>query len=105
MPLPTLEDLKRFARIDFTDDDETLAILLAGAIEYAEQATGQDFTSEPDEVPDRARIVILSLATHLYEAPTPVGGDLTARVIPLHVRSMLHQLRNWEDPAVTEANA
>lgn len=98
MPLPSLGDLKLFARVDFDDEDFTLATLLNSASEYVQTATGQDYT---EDAPERACVAIIALATHWYQnRELTSGGD---RVVPFHVRSLIHQLRDWKDPEVAEA--
>lgn len=98
MPLPDLNDLKAFAKIDHDHEDLLLSSLLSAAIEYAEAATGRDFTTD---TPDRARIAIMALAGFWFDFRLPVGGE--TRPPPFHVRSLLHQLRDWQDPATVQA--
>ncbi|MDS9468704.1 head-tail connector protein [Paracoccus sp. MBLB3053] len=97
MPFPDLGALKLYARVDFDDEDATLANLLNAASEYVRTATGHDYV---DEMPERACFAIIALATHWYQnRELTSGGD---RVVPFHVRSLIHQLRDWKDPAVRE---
>lgn len=84
--LPTLEETKVFARIDGDDDDDTVSTLLAAAIEYAQTATGLDWSGSGADVPDRARLAIMSLVSAWFD------GEARDRV-PAHIRSLLHQLR------------
>ena len=100
MPLPDLADLKAFARVDGDHEDWTLDTLLQSAVEFVQTATGQDFTVT---APDRARVAVMALAAHWFDNRLPVAEAVN--VVPFHVRSLIHQLRNWEDPAVTEALA
>lgn len=95
----TLDDLKAFARIDGDHDDATLGLLLEAASEFVQGATGRDFS---EAAPERARMAVLSLAAFWYDVRMPVGEG---RIVPLHVRSLIHQLRDWQDPAVTGASA
>lgn len=97
MPLPSLADLKAFARVDHDDEDATLSTLLAAATDYVEAATGRDYSTD---APDRAHVAIVALATHWYQNRELTGE---AYVVPFHVRSLCHQLRDWKDPEVAEA--
>ena len=98
MPLPDLADLKTFARVSYDDEDVTLDALLQAAIEYLHTATGRDFTTN---TPDRARVAVLALASFWYDQRVPTADAAT--VVPFHLRSLIHQLRDWQDPEITEA--
>ncbi|MCT8992049.1 head-tail connector protein [Chelativorans sp. SCAU2101] len=87
----TLEELKAFARVDFDDDDATLTTMLAAAVEFIEQATGKSYSDA--DVPEKAKIAVMSLATHWYEQREPVVIDASVANVPLHVRSLIAQLR------------
>jgi uncharacterized phage protein (predicted DNA packaging) len=96
--LPTLEETKEFARIDSADDDATMTTLLTAAIEFVETSTGRDYSSSGADVPDRARLAIMALVSAWYDAEAMDRS-------PKHIRSLVHQLRDWKDPAVAEGEA
>lgn len=98
MPLPDLADLKAFARVDSDHEDWTLDTLLQSATEFVQTATGRDFSTS---TPDRARVAILALAAFWYDQRVPTADAAT--VVPFHLRSLIHQLRDWQDPEITEA--
>lgn len=100
--LPTLDETKLFARVDHDDDDATLTTLLGAAIEFVQQATGNDYSVSGADVPERARTCMMALAAHWYEFREPVIVGAVTRV-PMHVRSLIHQLTNWQDPSLVEA--
>ncbi len=90
--LPNLDDVKAYARVDTADDDVTLSTLLVAALEYVQQAIGTTYTDSPTDAPERARFAIMALVAHWYRLPEPVA-DGDQRVVPMHVRTILHQLR------------
>jgi uncharacterized phiE125 gp8 family phage protein len=47
-----------------------------------------------DQVPDRARVAILSLVSHWYEHREPVGGE-RIREVPHHITRLLNSTRTW----------
>lgn len=105
MPEPvTLSELKAFARIDQDDDDTLVESLGIAAREFVEQATGRDYSSAEATVPEKARLAIKSLAANWYEyREVTVFGD--AKPVPLHVRSLLAQLRGGRLEPIEEADA
>lgn len=89
----TLEELKAFARVDFADDDTLITSLGIAAREFIEQATGRDYSSAEAVVPEKAKIAIQSLACHWYEQREPVTIGASVANVPVHVRSLMAQLR------------
>lgn len=94
--LPDLEETKAFCRVDTDDDDATITTLLGAAIEFVQVATGRDYSGSGADVPDRARTAIMALVATWYD-------DGASDRIPRHIRSLLHQVRDWKDPEVAEA--
>lgn len=92
MPEPvTLSELKAFARIDDDHDDDLVASLGIAAREYVETATGRTYDQE---VPERAKVAIKSVAAFWFEH----RGDSNVEP-PAHIRRLIHQLRDWRAPA------
>lgn len=89
----TLEELKAFARVDSADDDTLITSLGIAAREFIEQATGKDYSSAEAVVPEKAKIAIQALACHWYEAREPIVVGASVARVPLHVRSLIAQLR------------
>ena len=91
---PDLEETKAFARVDHSDDDDTLTTLLDSAIEFVRKATGKDWDN--GDVPERARTAVMALVTTWYDGEGKDG-------IPRHISSLLHQLRDWREPCDEDA--
>ncbi len=96
MPEPvSLEELKLWARIDHDDDDDVLTSMGIAARELIETATGRTYTGEDaEEVPQLARIAIMSLVSYWFDNREP-AADRATGTLPFHVRTMVHQLTNW----------
>ncbi|MBN7776715.1 phage gp6-like head-tail connector protein [Nitratireductor aquimarinus] len=89
----TLADLKLFARIDDDAEDALITSLGATAREYIEQATGHTFD---ETAPERAKLAIKSLTAFWYESRTPLGTiPENGPPLPMHVRSLIHQITDW----------
>ena len=95
----TLEEMKDFARVDFSDDDTLLTSLGIAAREYVEQATGRTFD---ETASDKAKTAIKALVAHWYEQRLPADAATGAVQLPFHLRSLIHQLRDWSEPADEE---
>jgi uncharacterized phage protein (predicted DNA packaging) len=92
----TLSELKAWARVDSDDDDALLEALGSAAAEFVAQATGRVFDFD-DDVPERARVAVKALAAHWYENRESMSVQ-QAYVVPMHVRALIHQLRDWTEP-------
>ena len=98
MPEPvTLEELKGWARVDHEEDDDLIEGLGIAAREFIETATGRTLD---EEVPERAKVAIKSLSAFWFEN----RGD-TDVAPPAHIRRLIHQLRDWSEPADEEVEA
>lgn len=95
-----LSELKAWARVEHDDDDTLLTNLGIAAREFVEQATGKTFTE--GEAPERAGVAIKALVAHWYEFREPAVIGTTAQV-PMHVSRIIHQLRDWSEPADEDA--
>jgi uncharacterized phiE125 gp8 family phage protein len=71
------------------------------AIEIVFRAGYLDTDGSPamtGEVPSRAKVAIMNLATYWYDERTPANvGNITK--LPLHVERMLAGLRVWQEPS------
>lgn len=89
----TLSEVNAWCRVD-TDDDLLIAGLDAAAREFLEISTGCTF--EGADVPARARTAIMALAPRWYEQrEAAITGN--ASLVPMHVRSIIHQFRDWSE--------
>jgi len=86
--MPTLEELKDYARVDGNDDDVLVTTLGLAAQEYVEQATGKTFT---DPMPERAKLAIMALTAHWYDHEPVTANAVNS--VPMHVKSIIAQLR------------
>lgn len=94
MPEPvSLSELKAFVRIDTEDDDDLVASLGIAAREFIETAAGRDYSSAEAVVPEKAKIAIQALVSHWYEQREPITVGASVAHVPMHVRSLIAQLR------------
>lgn len=101
----TLEELKAFARVDLDHDDVLITSLGIAAREYVEQATGRQYVGSGSEpIPEKGKLAIMALAAHWYEFREPVIVSAVTTV-PMHVRSLIHQLRDWSESCDEETAA
>lgn len=71
--LVTLDEAKMFIRVDHSDDDAMIAMMIAAASDaVADVATGWD--GEGD-VPDRIKLAVLARVGQLYDKMSLEGGD------------------------------
>lgn len=105
MPEPvTLSELKAWTRVDHDDEDDELEALGIAAREFVEQATGRDYSSEEaGTVPERAKTAIKMLTSTWFEHREAVVVGSIANEVPMSVKRLVHQLRNWCEPEDEEA--
>lgn len=83
----TLDEIKRFLRVDFEDDDDLIILQLEAAREYIADAVG-----ECDESSARVRLLLLNIVSTLYESrlyTVTQAGEKTQ----YSLRSMMLQLQ------------
>ena len=76
--LITLEEVKKYARIDIDDDDMLIETMIASAEEYLKNATGKEYP-ETDENGNKInyeleKIYLQLLIAHWYEQRSPAGN-------------------------------
>lgn len=94
----SLADMKAFARIDHDGDDTLIESLGVAATAYVVQATGRAFA----DMDERAAVAVKGLVATWYEHRESVIVG-TATQVPMHVSRLIHQLRDWSEPAEVEA--
>jgi uncharacterized phage protein (predicted DNA packaging) len=90
----TLDEIKKYLRLDeISDDDELINSLLLVADEYVKSATGFLF-ADPAKTPERAKHVVKLLVAHWYEMRTPViaGNGVSVVDVPYTISILLTQL-------------
>lgn len=108
LTLVTVEQVKAALRIDTTDDDATLALLVGAAsnriVRYlkdrADAVLGLDSAGEitSDGIPDEVTVACIMLVGYLYRNPDQdPDGDFERGYLPKPVSSLLYMLR---DPAL-----
>ena len=59
----TTTDVKKFLRVDFSDDDTLIASLMAAADEYIKAAVGEGY----DNTSERAKFLSLAVISDMYD--------------------------------------
>ena len=83
--LVTLIEAKAFLRVDFDDDDTTIALLIAAASD-AVRDVASDWDGAGD-VPDRIKLAVLTRIANAYDRRTSVeaGAGELGMLTPLRV--------------------
>ena len=85
----TLEEMKQYLRVDFTDDDELIRIFLTSAMELCAAVCRipvEQYLALPDE---NARTAVLYAVAYLYEH----REDADHHQLTLDLRSLLFGIR------------
>lgn len=85
----SLEEAKEWLRVDESDDDSTITLLIKSAEEYLKNATGRKFDSENSQ----AKLFCLVLVTDWYENRELMAGQKTSEKVRLTIQSILSQLQ------------
>lgn len=103
MAIVTLEELK--AQLNFTDglgtaDDALMTAKIAAAQDHIERLLGykieEVYPGAPDDpVPASLSQAVLMLAAHWYENREAVIVGVTAMPMPLGVREIVREYREW----------
>lgn len=88
----SLDEVKNWLRIDFSEDDALLTTLISAAEEYLKNATGKTF----DNTNDLAKLFCLVLITDWYENREMIGK--ASEKVRQTVESMVAQLSHCYDP-------
>ena len=90
--LVTLDEVKAFLRVDGTDDDTTLAILIAAA---AEAVTGlADAWDGTGETPERLKLAVLMLVADWFDNREAVTVGKIATTVPHGVQWLTSPYRS-----------
>ena len=89
--LVNLEEAKEWLRIDGTEDDVTLKMLISASESYLKNATGKEF----DETNQQAKLFCLVLITDWYENRELIGVKSSDKV-RYTIQSMLAQMTYCE---------
>lgn len=92
----TLEEVKGYARIDITEDDQLLQTIITAAVEYLKNATGKEYP-ETDENGvaikyELEKIYLQLLIAYWYEQRTPAGK--VGENFSYMTKSLMLQLQN-----------
>lgn len=92
----TLEEVKGYARIDITEDDQLLQTIITAAVEYLKNATGKEYP-ETDENGvvikyELEKIYLQLLIAYWYEQRTPAGK--VGEDFSYMTKSLMLQLQN-----------
>lgn len=82
----TIEEVKKYLRVDFSDDDEMITLMIEAAKEYIASAVGKY-----DDNIFRLRLVLLALVSDMYENRTYTAANQSEKTKQL-VRNMLLQV-------------
>lgn len=91
----TLEEVKTWLRVDFSDDDATISMLIAAAEEYLKNATGMTF----DSTNHLAKLFCMTLIADWYENREMIGK--TSEKVRHTVESIVAQLTHCYDSTTT----
>jgi uncharacterized phage protein (predicted DNA packaging) len=91
-PLIT-DDLKLWLRIDGSDEDNLLDLLLDAATKKIEKAVTNDTTLYPAlQTDSRFKMAVLMVCAEQHESPTTIQNVMTAE-IPDGITGYVHELR------------
>lgn len=99
--LITLDEVKNYLRIDFSEDDTFLSTLIVAARNYCESYLNRpllsaDMTEETTwEIPETIKLAMLILISHWYENRMPIISNMSVNnEISFSVTALLFQHRH-----------
>ncbi|MET3601423.1 head-tail connector protein [Martelella mangrovi] len=102
MAIVSLEQAKLHLRVDFDDDDALIENQLIAAQNHIERLLGfrieKTFGNEgegQDPIPASLQQAVLMLTGHWYANRDAVLIDASPRYVPLGVREIVNEYRNW----------
>jgi len=95
-----LDALKEHIHVDFDDDDGEIERLLLGAQNYIESLLGYEIekrfdASKGKEIPPALIVAVCQLVAHWYENREAVTNSATSYHLPMTVRDIIRQYRDW----------
>ena len=89
---PELDDFKKYAKIDYDDDDSLIQIFLVAAKDYIQKATGQIY----DDTKELHHLLKNLLALHFYENRQSVNAS-SINEIPFTIQNLLTFIQSTSD--------
>lgn len=92
--------LKEQLRVDFSDDDATIERKISAAQNLVERHLGFKIEAEfggddQDEIPPALVEAVCQLVGHWFENREAVIVGVNAQELPLNVRDIVREYRNW----------
>ena len=87
----TIEQVKKYLKVDFSDDDDTIMLMIQAAMEYITAAVGKY-----EESSYRMRLILLALVSDMYENRT-YTTDKQSEKTRQFIRNMLLQISLEEE--------
>ncbi len=88
----TLDEVKRYLRVDFDDDDADIQTMMEAAKEYIAGAVG-----EYDDTQQKANMLFLAIVQDLYDNRTLMVTEQQRRRMSYTYASIILQLQYQED--------
>ena len=92
----TLEEVKGYARIDITEDDQLLQTIITATVEYLKNATGKEYPKTDENGVaikyELEKIYLQLLIAYWYEQRTPAGK--VGEDFSYMTKSLMLQLQN-----------
>lgn len=94
-----LDTVKEYLRVDFTDDDQLISIMIYGAKSFIQNYLNKKFTDWTDaslEIPDEFTIACLVIVAHWYETrQIAPDKNITKLELPYVFSGLLDLHRNY----------
>ena len=89
---PELDDFKKYAKIDYDDDDSLIQIFLAASRNYIQKATGKQY----DDSKELHHLLKNLLTLHFYENRQSVNAS-TVNEVPFTIQNLLTFIQSTTD--------
>ena len=89
---PELDDFKKYAKIDFDDDDNLIQIFLAAAKDYIQRSTGRQY----DDAKELHHLLKNLLTLHFYENRQS-ASSATVNEVPFTIQNLLTFIQSTTD--------